>query len=117
MFELLLVSLALGALALAALAPWPLLLETGAALAGAGMLVGVPAGLLYHLRLRRALLDADALSARWWVSPVPLHRRLDAGALAPVLPPFYLGAAGFLLTVLGCAVVLLGVLGSLLDPP
>ena len=98
---------ALGALA-AALAVAPAaLLVAGFWLTVAGLGFGVPTGVLYHVALRRSLLAADALPARWWWSPTTLHDAIPDADRAWVLGWCYAGAAGFLVTVLGCALVAL----------
>lgn len=117
MIEILVVALALGAMMTLALVPWPWLLEAGALLTALGLLVGLPPALVYHLRLRAALLRQDALARRWWVEPARLHRHLGPADRRRVLPWFVAGAAGFVVVVVGCALVLLGALGSLGGPP
>lgn len=112
MGELLALLAVVGAFALVALVPWIALVELGAALAALGMTVGLPAGLLYHVRLRGELLRAGELPRRWWVSPLRLHERLPASALRRVLPSCYVGAGGFAIVALGCALAFLGVVGS-----
>jgi hypothetical protein len=67
-----------------------------------GMAAGLPAGLFYHLALRRALGRRGVLPPRWWLNPTPLHAALLPGERFGVLAWFYLGAAGFLTTVGGC---------------
>jgi hypothetical protein len=110
--ELIAVGALLGSVALVALVPWVLLLEAGALLAAAGMAVGVPAGLLYHVRLRSELVRARALAPRWWWTPIRQHRHLDDEALRRVLPSCLVGAAGFAVAALGCALAFLGVVAS-----
>jgi hypothetical protein len=85
----------------------------GVRLAAAGLAFGVPTGLVYHLELRRALLVADALPARWWLRPTSLHAGIPADRRARVLAWCYAGAAGFLVSVLGCAVVAVAALRML----
>ena len=77
----------------------------GVRLAAAGLAFGVPTGLVYHLELRRALLGADALPARWWLHPTSLHGAIPAAQRTRVLAWCYAGAAGWLISVVGCAVV------------
>jgi hypothetical protein len=110
--EILFVLATCAALATVALVPWILLLQVGAAVAAAGMAIGVPAGLLYHLRLRDALVRAGHLPRHWWLSPVSHHHHLDGAGQGRIRPSFYLGAFGFLVTALGCVVTFLGVVGS-----
>ena len=78
--------------------------------AAAGLLVGVPTGLWYHVVLYRFLRARGPLPERWWVRPVALHARLAPAERPSVLLWFYAGGAGFLLCVLGCGLVLAGVL-------
>lgn len=96
---------ALGGLA-AALAVEPAtLLVWGFWTIAAGLAFGVPTGAIYHLALRRSLLAAARLPERWWWSPTALHDALPDADRTRVLAWCYAGAAGFLVTVLGCALV------------
>lgn len=72
---------------------------------GIGLAVGVPAGLWYHVILRRQLLTKGPLPERWWVSPVQYHERLRIEERRTFLPWFYVGGAGFVLIVVGAASV------------
>jgi len=72
-----------------------------------GALLGLPFGLLYHLRLREELRRAGDLPRRWYVHPTQFHERLSDAALARVWPSFRLGALGFGLMMLGCALATL----------
>jgi hypothetical protein len=113
MFEIALVvaiPLALGAVALV---PWTSLFQLGVVLSAAGLLLGVPTGLVYHLRLRAALLEAGALPPRWWLDPVRRHPAIPEAWRPRVLPWFYAGGMGFVFCALGCLVWLLAVPGSL----
>ena len=65
-----------------------------------GLAVGLPAGLAYHARLHRAL--GEGRPRGWWLRPTALHARLAPSAWRAVRPPFVLGAAGFLIILLGC---------------
>jgi hypothetical protein len=97
----------LGALA-AALAVAPAaLLVAGFWTTVAGLVFGVPTGFLYHVALRRSLLAVGALPDRWWWSPTSLHDGIPPADRRWVLGWCYAGAAGFLVTVLGCAIVAL----------
>lgn len=97
--------LALAALAAAlAVAPTALLVAGFWSVAG-GLAFGVPTGLVYHVLLRRSLLAAGSLPARWWWSPTALHHLLPDADRSWVLGWCYAGAAGFLVTVFGCALV------------
>lgn len=98
--------------ALMTLLSWELLFGGGVALVGLGMLIGVPAGALYHVQLYRALAPAKLLSARWWLHPTDLHGSLPSAARPSVMRWFYLGALGFVLSIAGCLFVAVGALRS-----
>ncbi len=87
-----------------------LVITLGFGCIAAGLLLGVPTGLWYHVKLRAALLRCDALPARWWLRPVALHGNMAPQDRAGVLPWFYAGGLGFVGTVLGCVIVFMGVL-------
>src|SRR5262245_21730293 len=91
------------------LLPPETVLGAGIALALAGLALGVPTGLVYHLRLRAVLLARAALPARWWLRPTGLHAQLRDGERRAVLGWFAVGGAGFALCVLGCVVAAIGV--------
>jgi hypothetical protein len=82
-------------------------LGAGFALTVLGLAVGVPTGLVYHLRLRAVLLARAALPPRWWLHPTGLHALLRAEERRAVLGWFAAGGAGFAATVLGCIAVAL----------
>lgn len=114
MIELVTMALLVACFALAAWIPWPMLLQLGAMLAAGGLLLGVPAGVLYHVRLRSALLRHRVLPERWWISPLSHHDLLPEPELRNVLPACYVGAAGFAVTAAGCALGVLAVLALLI---
>jgi hypothetical protein len=87
--------------------PWSSLFLAGVVTTAAGLVFGVATGFWYHVALRRALSAASELTPRWWLRPVPLHARLDPTALHPVLPWFYAGALGFVVTVAGIVLIAL----------
>ncbi|RIL04760.1 MAG: hypothetical protein DCC71_12990 [Proteobacteria bacterium] len=99
--------LALGALALVLAAPPATLLVAGFWIAAAGLAFGVPTGAIYHVALRRSLAACGRLPARWWIQPTALHGALPGADRARVLAWCYAGAAGFAVTVAGCALVAL----------
>lgn len=77
--------------------------------AALSLLAGVPAGVIYHLRLRQALLRRGPLPGDFYKRPHAHHADLDDAELARILPPFYVGAWGFGLFMLAAltAVVVL----------
>jgi len=111
--EALLVFAAVGVLAAAGLVlplvPAEWIVGCGGAFTAAGMLLGVPTGFWYHVKLRAVLVRHGELPARWWLRPVALHDRLGPGDRPGVMRWFYVGGVGFALTVLGCGTVALGV--------
>ena len=98
------------------LVPLDALILAGSVIALAGLLFGVPTGLVYHVLLRRSLLRAGSLPPRWWLRPTSLHERIPALDRRRVRAWCVAGAAGFLLTLLGCAVVALGAVRALQMP-
>lgn len=82
-------------------------------LAVAGLVFGVPTGLVYHVELHRALRGSEALVAGWWWRPTALHPRIPRPARRRVLGWCFAGAAGFVVSVLGCVVSALGLFRAL----
>ena len=89
------------------LVPLEWVVSAGVACTALGMLIGVPTGVWYHVRLYAVLHPRGALPARWWLRPVALHDQLEADERELVLRWFYVGGAGFFLTAAGCALVIL----------
>lgn len=85
------------------------ILVAGVTTVAVGMLIGVPTGAWYHVKLHAALADRGELEPGWWLRPTAFHARLRAHERARVMPWFYAGGAGFGLTILGCGVMLMGV--------
>jgi hypothetical protein len=83
-----------------------LLLGAGAGVLALGLIVGVAAGVVYHVVLFRALSPLGVLRPGWWWRPTSLHVHLSSTLRRRVLPWFYAGAAGFFVALAGCAVVL-----------
>jgi hypothetical protein len=100
-----------------AVVPWSWLLVAGTVTTAIGLAFGVATGLWYHIALARALSAASALTPRWWLRPTPLHERLDETGRGRVLPWFHAGAAGFLVTVVGIALIALGLAAGLWPSP
>ena len=83
------------------------LLGAGLWLVGVGLVVGLPASAVYHALLRRSLLRVDALPSRWYWHPTSLHGRIPAPDRPSVLGFCAVGAAGFLVILVGCVAVAL----------
>ncbi|MDB4971250.1 MAG: hypothetical protein JWN44_6939 [Myxococcales bacterium] len=113
MIELGVVGLVVAALvavpALFAVVPWEITFGLGVGLVALGMLVGVPAGAMYHLWLWRAVKPTGR---RWWLHPSGLHGQLGDANRGAVMRWFKLGAVGFVLAIVGCAMVAVGALRS-----
>jgi hypothetical protein len=116
MAELLLVLAAVGlvsALGLVVpLIPPEWLVEAGFWVTAAGFALGLPASLVWHVKLRGRLLRSGHLPARWWLRPVSLQGSLAADERPAVVVWFYLGGAGFALVCGGCLLIAAGVLAS-----
>ena len=91
-----------GSAVMVALVPWTALFAVGLWSTAAGLALGVPTGFWYHIALVRSLRPAPP---KWWLRPVSFHGRLDAAGRRRVMPWFYAGAAGFVITVLGLVLV------------
>jgi hypothetical protein len=81
------------------------LFTAGAGAIALGMIGGVPAGLAYHFLLFRAMSRSGAAPNGWWWHPTAMHERLPEAARRSIMPWFRAGAAGFLLALVGCALV------------
>jgi len=77
----------------------------GAVLALVGLVGGGSAGIVYHLRLRKALARLGKSTRGWLWSPVSCHRLLDEKGQEEVFPWFRLGAAGFIVCLAGIGLV------------
>jgi hypothetical protein len=91
----------------AAMVAWTSLLVAGMVLTVVGLVFGVLTGFWYHVVLARAVA-APASTPQLWLRPASLHVRLDEISRRRVMPWFYAGAAGFVVTVVGLAVFALG---------
>lgn len=109
--------LALAALGLLGpLVPTAWWLAGGVACTAFGLALGVPTGFWYHVRLRACLRARGELPPRWWLRPVALHGRLRAAERPEVLRWFFAGGVGFVLTLAGCGLVVLGVVLEAVRP-
>lgn len=117
MAELLIVLVLVMAVIVVTTVPWSWFLVAGALTTTLGLVFGVATGLWYHIALARALAPVNALTPRWWLRPVPLHERLDDTGRQRVLPWFYAGAVGFVVTVAGLVLIALSLVTSLWRAP
>jgi hypothetical protein len=98
----------IGVPTLLAVASWDIVFVIGLALVLVGMGVGVPAGVVYHAKLWRALAPRGALGRTWWLRPTAFHGALEAGERPGVMRWFYIGAVSWVLAVAGCVIAALG---------
>ena len=95
-----------------ALIPPVLFTQIGLWLLIIGLAEGVPTGLYYHIVLHRILGPKGKLPPRWWMSPQQYHIYLDDVEYRAVRRWFVLGGIGFLFSVAGGALALLGLLSG-----
>jgi hypothetical protein len=88
--------------------PWEATFGIGLTLVSLGMIVGVPAGALYHVRLYRLIRPTGA----WWLHPTALHTKLGEAERPRVMSAFKIGAAGFVIAIVGCALIAVGAVRS-----
>jgi hypothetical protein len=94
---------------MATLLPVESLLLSGACCILLGIVLGVPAGMFYHLKLYRWLAANGGVPRGFIWHPTRYHARLSPDAWKRVMPWFAAGAAGFVLIMLGCVIVALSV--------
>ena len=104
----------LGCLLLLALPGIELQVVLGTVLTLVGLVGGGGAGIVYHLRLRAALVRLGADTRGWLLAPVSRHDLLDERAKRRVLPWFRIGAAGFLVCLVGIGTIVVAVLRAAL---
>jgi hypothetical protein len=92
---------ALVGLAALLLVAWETLFYWGLVLVAAGMILGVPTGLVYHVLLHRVLRRRGKLRKGWIWKPFELHEHLDRRDRLGVMPWAYAGGLGFFAIVLG----------------
>ncbi|HKW86313.1 MAG TPA: hypothetical protein VJM82_04520 [Nitrospiraceae bacterium] len=87
-----------------------LMTELGFWMLTVGLIIGVPAGLWYHVVLYRALAGRIMLPPKWWIEPVALHPQLAQEDMARIKPWFRLGGIGFALSLAGGLAAMAGLL-------
>ena len=71
----------------------------------AGMALGLPAGVGYHVAMHRGLAASGIRAPKWWWSPVRYHAQLDVRSRDAVMPWFVAGVLGASLAFAGCAIL------------
>lgn len=90
------------------LADWRTLIRAGAWTLAVGWAFGLPAGIAFHVALRRALGRRGPVPRGWIWRPVALERGLEPAERRRTAPLMYVGGAGFGLIVLGLVLVVSG---------
>jgi hypothetical protein len=80
----------------------------GIALVALGFAYGIPTALVYHWLLYRALVRANRLPDRWWLSPTSHHDLVPREERMNVFVWGALGGTGFVVIVLGILVTSIG---------
>jgi hypothetical protein len=91
--------------ALLFLVKWESLFIVGIVMIAAGIVVGVPAGLVYHVQLYRTMRDKNKIAKGWVWRPFDYHKHLDRRDRRRVMPWAIVGGAGFFIIVIGQALL------------
>ena len=89
---------------------WTVLFTLGAAVTAVGLTVGAAVGLAYHVALYRALAPLGTLGPDWWWRPARYNARLPVARRRAVMGLFYAGVVSMAVDLIGCALVLAGIL-------
>lgn len=84
---------------------WTFWVWAGVACIAIGLVIGVPAGVWYHVVLHRALAPRGVLPKHWIWNPTGQHKLLTEGERPGVLGWFYVAAASWSVSVLGCVFI------------
>lgn len=91
----------------AATVPVLTLVWGGVATIIAGMVLGLPAGVGYHVAMHKGLAASGHDARGWWWSPVRYHEQLVGASRRAVMPWFIAGVIGATLAFMGCAILVL----------
>ena len=109
------VAIAIGVIALMAgvpvlmMVPTSILLWVGGIAFLTGVVVGIPAGVVYHIRLYQCLKPRGKLDPHWIWHPLRLHGELLPSERLRVLGWGYVGGVGFVLLMAGIIVFAMGI--------
>ena len=99
------------------LASWESLYVNGIWVTAAGFLLGVPTGLVYHIRLYQVLRPRGELPPGWYWRPLRFNRLLRPDERPSVMSWCYVGGFGFLVICFGLLMMGAGVSMALLRGP
>lgn len=94
--------------------PWESLYYGGIWVTAAGFVLGVPTGVLYHVRLYQVLHPRGELPPGWFWRPIRFNARLRREERVGVMSWCYLGAFGFAVICIGLLLMAAGVSMALL---
>ena len=89
--------------------PWETLYYGGIWIVFAGFVVGVPTGLVYHVRLYQVLHPRGELPRGWFWRPLRFNARLQPEERPRVMAWCYVGGLGFVVICLGLVLMGAGV--------
>jgi hypothetical protein len=89
--------------------PWETLYYGGIWVTAAGFLVGVPTGMIYHLRLYQVLHPRGELPQGWYWRPLRFNSRLLPKERNTVMSWCYVGGLGFFIICIGLLMMGAGV--------
>lgn len=100
----------MGAMGGLAMLPWEPLFTWGGILIAVGHAFGVPAGIVFHVLLyralaRRATRRGQRVERGWYWRPIPLAQALPSVERGPVMAWAVAGGVGFVAIVLGIVLV------------
>jgi len=90
-------------------ASWETLYYGGIWFVLAGLVVGVPTGFVYHVRLFRVLRPRGQLPRGWYWRPLRFNSRLRLEERAGVMAWCYIGGFGFVVICIGLVMMAAGV--------
>ena len=96
------------------LTDWETLYYGGIWVTAAGLLLGVPTGLVYHVRLYQVLDPRGELPSGWYWRPLRFNARLRKEERTSVMSWCYVGGFGFLVICVGLLLMGAGVSMALL---
>lgn len=81
--------------------PWETLYYNGIWVTAIGFALGIPTGLVYHLRLYQVLHPRGELPSGWYWNPIRFNALLRVDERSSVLSWCYVGAFGFAVICVG----------------